>query len=130
MGRAYVLLADRAGLGLDAPLECPPGVFRSRRVAVLVGVDQALEVVLGKLGVDRQPDRRVGVALGAGQANGEVDALVAAGPRGDLALVLAGREDQLEQGAELQLAEAATRAHVGQHLLEVAHAAREASQLA
>ena len=65
-----------------------------------------------------------------GQPDGELDPLAAARPRRRVRRVLLGREDLLEQRAELHLAPGAARLHVGQHLLEVADARGQRLHLA
>src|SRR3546814_2312629 len=81
-----------------------------------------------ELGVDRQPDRLVGV--GAGQLHRELHPLAAAGHGHAVGLVLLDRQYLLEQRAQLHLAEGAAGLDVAEHALEVADADRQLLHLA
>lgn len=76
----------------------------------------------GNLASDGQPH---GLALLDRQLYGKLDAVRAAGFRGDVLGVLGGREDLGQDGAELHLSQDAARLDVGERLLEVSHAGGE-----
>ena len=86
------------------------------------GVLDAHVVLLRQLGVDGQPDAAAGLVLGTRQLDGVLHHLARARLDVHVALELAGREDLLEQRAQLDLGPGAARLDVGEHALEVADA--------
>ena len=116
----HVLVADRPGLGADGLLQLCAGAAHQLRITLLLGVEQALVVLARELGVDRQPYRHL-VLAAAGQADGEIDHLVAVRPQLHPARVLAAGEHLLQDRLQLHLAPSATGLDVAQHALEVVH---------
>src|SRR3546814_6261836 len=88
---------------------------RHTRCALVTGV-QTCALPIWELGVDRQPDRLVGV--GAGQLHRELHPLAAAGHGDAVGLVLLDRQHLLKQRAQLHLAEGAAGLDVAEHALE------------
>ena len=86
-----------------------------------LGVEQAFVVFVGKLGVNRQPERRAVVRF-ARQLDGEVHHVFAARPGGHLGGVLLAHKHLFQERSELRLAKNAARLDVGEQMLEVAHA--------
>src|SRR5690606_23832364 len=99
-------------LDADGLLQLRTAFAYPLRVALLLGIEQALVVLARELAVDRQPYRLVAFAA-AGQAHGEVHHLRAVRAHPHPARVLRGGEDLLEDVAELHLAPGAARLDVG-----------------
>ncbi len=126
--RSDVLAADFFRLDAHRLGEHPPRVLRGLRIGALERLLQALPLVQREFRVDRQPAR---LRLAAtGKADGELDALVASGNRLDVGRVLLRRERFGKKRCELHLAPGATRLHVAEHALEIAHAHRQRLHLA
>ncbi|CDN43796.1 hypothetical protein BN871_DO_00110 [Paenibacillus sp. P22] len=127
--RIDILVADRLGLLLDARVQLLGAFRRGEMVVRVQGVQQTLIILGRELGVDRQMDNLIGIVL-VGNSDGELHPLAAAAPRGGVAVVLLHRQRLLQQVAELDLAERASRLDVGQHLAQIADAVRQALHLA
>ena len=106
------------------------GEPRGLDVAQVGGVLDADVVLLRQLGVDGQPHAAAGIVFGAREADGVLDHLGVAGLDVDVLLVLPGRQDLAQQGAQLHLGPRAARLDVGEHALEVADPGRQALHLA
>ena len=122
--RRDVLFLDGFRLQPDARFQGSTGQLCGHRVGALLRIEQALVVLVRKLGVDRQP-QRIAFCSAAGQPDCEVHRVTAAWPRCNLCSVLVDGEHLLQQGPELRLAEDAARLHVSEQVLEVAHALRQ-----
>jgi hypothetical protein len=118
-----------AGLQTHAGLQRPGCACRTLDVSLLLRLQQALVVLAGKLGIDRQP-KRLTLLAAAGQSDGKVHHMPAARYGADLGLVLIDGKDLLEQTGQLGLAKYATRLDVAQQVLEVTHALGQALHFA
>ena len=97
------------------------------QIASLGCLDQPV-VILGRVfRVERQPQRRLTVPR---QFDRELDPLIAARPHLDIARVLVGREDLLEDVAERHLAPGPPRFDVAEDALQVADTCRQRLHLA
>jgi len=117
--RAQILLADIPGTAFHAGFELLAGGFHPLDISLLLRVEQALVVLDGELGIDRQPDDFVFVGALAGELDGKLDALAPV-LRGHVGCELVGIEDLLEHGPELHFAPGASCLHVREDFLEVA----------
>ena len=99
-------------------------------VAVFTGFDEAEVIFLGELGVDRQPNTLRRIIARPRQADRELDNVTGVDTRLDVSVELLRSEDLFEERAELDLTPGAARLDVGEHLLQVAYTARQASHLA
>ena len=128
--RLHVLAVDILGRQADRTRERFGGQPSGLDVAEIGGVLDADVILLREFGVDGQPHAGAGLVLGARQADGELDHLGVAGLDVDVLLELPGRQDLVEQGAQLHLGPGAPSLHVGEHTLEIADARGEALHLA
>ena len=127
--RLQVLVGNGAGLQADTGFKRLARRIGAGHIGIALGVEQALVVLVGELGVDGQPQRCAMVQL-ARQFDGKVHHVLAARARGNLRGKLVGREDLFEQAGQLRLAKDAAGLHVGQQMLEVPHALRQRLHLA
>lgn len=127
--RLDVFLGNRARLGADAQLQGAGGQLGRRGIGALLGVEQALVILVGELGVDRQPQRR-SVLGPPGQSDGKVHRVAAARAGDHLLGVLVWRQHLLQQGGQLRLTEHAPGFDVGEQVFEIAHALGQGVHLA
>ena len=123
-GRLHVFLGNRLCLQADALLQRLSGGVCGHHVGARLGVEQALVIFVGKLGVNRQPERLAGFGL-ARQLDGKVHRVFAARARGHLDGVLIGHQHLFQQRGQLRLPEHPAGLDIGQQMLEIAHALGE-----
>ena len=127
---AQVLRADGLGLKSNGPREGIGRLLYVGDVSTLGGILKAHVVLLRELRVDGEPNAGLRLVLGPGEADGELDKLARVLLRLHVATELRGREDLLEQRAELDFGPRSARLHVRQDALEVADAGCEVLHLA
>lgn len=120
--------ADVRGFGFDPPHQRLSRAGLAGRIGTVLRVQQALEILAWKLGVDRQ--QYLGHPIGTGQPDREFHAFVRARHGGDVAGVLIGRQGFLQQRRQLRFAENTPRLDVGEDPLQVPHAGRQRLHLA
>ena len=123
--RLDVLFLDGARFSTHAQFEGFAGGIRCGFVAVFQRAVQALVILFGKLGVDGQPHHLLRIGGLAGQPDGKLHAVFRARYGGHVLGILLGREHLLQQRAELHFTPRAARLHIGEHALQVTHAAGE-----